>query len=235
MGIKDLFGKKSKKTEPFANGKKRDLNDQLLQARMELDKASRKNLEVIEMQKRNILYCRRNNMGKASEERYIAKMKNAYYSLSVINATRMRMNDIENSQELYQAMNDITSAMKRINTVYRKGPKPKAGKFNRQKEKMEANAEQENEILGEMYDGDQGINDLVSNDLVERIIKGEDAQECLRSNEGIEVPYSDLMDYDLDDISASFENIMNEVSGDDGNATTFDSDDVDLDVSDYKL
>jgi tetratricopeptide (TPR) repeat protein len=213
-----LDGKKS------LGGGKKTVDQQILDARVELEKARSKNQLVIDVEIRNVRYARKNHLSQAQEARSIAKIKNAYYSLGVIDKAKIRLNDIATTQELASAMNNISSALEKINLIYKKGEKPKTGKYYKQSGKLDKAIEKSDKILNNMYHKVENIDDLVSDDVVERIIKGESAEDCLRFEEGIMFPLDEMQEINLDDImeihSESDENIQ-------------DQDDANMDFSDF--
>lgn len=199
--IKNPFaGKKNKAVSTAAPKKKKSLDAQILDARMMLEKARTQNLDVIEMELRNIRYDRQHHANPAYEARYIAKIKNAYYAMSVINNAKLRLNDIETSQELYSAMNNIGGALKLINQISKKSEKPKSGQYIRESKKLDRTMEKEKDRMENLYDKVDGIDSLVSNDVIERLIKGEMVEDCLRHEEGILFSMDDLQHFDLDEV-----------------------------------
>lgn len=211
-----LSGKKNKKTRPFADDKQRSLDEKVLAARTELEKARRRNMDVIEMELRNLRYNKKHNAGSSLEARYVAKIKNAYYSLGIINNTKLRLNDIETSQELYAAINNVTNAMKIMNQIYKKSDKPNTGKYVRQSGKLDHNEEKMEERMSNMYSKVDSIDDLVSNDVVDRLLKGDLVEDCLREEEGIKVSIDDLTDFNLDDINFSMDDIGTDMEANQG-------------------
>lgn len=201
-----VSGKKNKKTRPFADDKQRSLDEKVL-AYTKLEKARRQNMDVIEMELRNLRYNKKHNAGSSFEARYVAKIKNAYYSLGIINNAKLRLNDIETSQELYAAMNNVTDAMKIMNQIYKKSDKPNTGKYVRQSGKLERTEEKLDEKMGNMYSKVESIDDLVSNDVVERLLKGDLVEDCLREEEGIKVSIDDLTNFNLDDINFNLDDV----------------------------
>ena len=78
-----------------------------------------------------------------------------------------------------------------------------------------------------MYSKIDSIDDLVSNDVVEKIIKGEPVEEFLKYDEGINVSYEEFLNFNLDEINDIGEGGMDISEGS--------SDDLDLDFSDFNL
>lgn len=223
LGIK---GKKNKASQPMGDEKKRNLERQVLEARTKLEEARMKNMNVIDMELRNIRYDRKHNSGAGSEARHIAKIKNAYYSMGMIDNTKLRLNDIETTNELFSAMNNMADAMKLINQIYQKSEKPKTGQLTRQSEKMEKNMEKSDERMGALYRNVENIDKLVSNDVVERLIKGARIDECLGGGDGIQIPMDELANMDWSNVR---ENQAN--SGTDAEDVDYSS----MDYSDFKI
>ena len=205
--------------------RKKTAQELILDARIKLDEATRKNLNVIDIEVRNIRYARKHNCNKAGEAKSFLKVKNAYYALSIIENTRHRLVDIQTSEELYSAMNDLTEAIQKVNRVNQKSMKPNTGKFVRAHGKMEKGIENEMDRMSNMYSKIDSIDDLVSNDVVEKIIKGEPAEEFLKYDEGINVSFEDFLNIDLDEIR--------EFDGGDMDIPADSEDVLDMDFSDF--
>ena len=182
------------------NERKKTASDLILDARIKLDEATTKYMNVIDMSARNVRYARKNTKNKAEEAKHMLKIKNAYYGLSLIENTKSRMVDIRTSEELYSAMNDLTTAIQKVNRVNRKGTKPNTNKFSREYDKMGAGVENEMDVLSNMYNKIESIDDLVSNEVVEKIIKGEPVADFLRFEEGLNISIEDFMNFDLDEV-----------------------------------
>ena len=207
--------------------RKKSAQDLVLEARMKLDDATRKNLNVIDMEVRNVRHARKHNYNKAGEAKSTLKIKNAYYALSIIENTRHRLVDIQTTEDLYSEMNDLTEAIQKVNRVNQKAAKPNTGKFVRAHNKMEKGIENEMDRMSNMYSKIDSIDDLVSNDVVEKIIKGEPVEEFLKYDEGINVSYEEFLNFNLDEINDIGEGGMDISEGS--------SDDLDLDFSDFNL
>ena len=186
--------------------KKKTPQQQVLDARMKLDEATRKYLNVIDMEARNVRHARKNTKNKTAEAKSMLKIKNAYYGLSIIENTRIRLVDIQTTEELYSAMNDLTEAIQKVNRVNQKSPKPKTNQFVRENEKMGRGIENETDILTNMYDKVESIDDLVSNEVVEKIINGEPVEDFLRLEEGLNVSIDDFIHFNLDEVNDLGEN-----------------------------
>ena len=186
--------------------KKKTPQQLVLDARMKLDEATRKYLNVIDMEARNVRHARKNTKNKTAEAKSMHKKKNAYYGLSIIENTRIRLVDIQTTEELYSAMNDLTEAIQKVNRVNQKSPKPKTNQFVRENEKMGRGIENETDILTNMYDKVESIDDLVSNEVVEKIINGEPVEDFLRLEEGLNVSIDDFIHFNLDEVNDLGEN-----------------------------
>ena len=205
--------------------KKKTSQDLILDARIKLDEATRKNLNVIDMEVRNIRHNRKHNYNKTGEMKSIIKVKNAYYGLSIIENTRRRLVDIQTSEELYSAMNDLTEAIQKENRVNTKSIKPRTNKFVKEQGKMEKGIENEIERMSNMYSKIDSIDDLVSNDVVEKIIKGEPVEDFLRYEEGLNVSVDDFLNINLDEIR--------DFGADDMSVSENNGDVLDMDFSDF--
>ncbi len=207
LGIK---GKNNKASQPIGDEKKRSLEQQILEARTKLEQARMKNMNVIDMELRNIRYDRKHSSGTPNEARHITKIKNAYYSMGMIDNAKFRLNDIETTQELFSAMNHVADAMKLINQIYQKSDKPKTGQLVRQSEKLDRNMEKSDEKMKSLYPKADSINELVSDELIERLIKGENVEVCLRGSDGIQVPIEEIENIRWDEMKESAEYLKND-------------------------
>ena len=180
--------------------KKKTPQQLVLDARIKLDESTRKYLNVIDIEARNIRHARKHTNNKSIEAKSIIKIKNAYYGLNIIENTKMRLVDIQTSEELYSALNDLTEAIQKVNRVNKKAAKPRTNKFVKEHEKMGKGIENEVDLMTNMYDKIESIDDLVSNDIVEKIINGEPVEEFLRYEEGLNVSVDEFLNIDLDEI-----------------------------------
>lgn len=207
------------------NERKKTASDLILDARIKLDEATTKYMNVIDMSARNVRYARKNTKNKAEEAKHMLKIKNAYYGLSLIENTKSRMVDIQTSEELYSAMNDLTEAIQKVNRVNTKSIKPRTNKFVKEQGKMEKGIENEIDRMSNMYSKIDSIDDLVSNDVVEKIIKGEPVEDFLRYEEGLNVSVDDFLNINLDEIR--------DFGADDMSVSENNGDVLDMDFSDF--
>lgn len=180
--------------------KKKTPDELILDARIKLDESTRKYLNVIDMAARDIRHARKHTKNKSTEAKSIVKIKNAYYGLNIIENTKVRLVDIQTSEELYSAMNDLTEAIQKINRINKKAAKPKTNNFVREHDKMNRGIENEVDMMTNMYDKIESIDDLVSNDIVEKIINGEPVEDFLRYEEGLNVSIDEFLSFNLDEI-----------------------------------
>ena len=206
--------------------KKKTPQQLVLDARMKLDEATRKYLNVIDIEVRNVRHARKNTKNKSAEAKSMLKIKNAYYGLSIIENTRIRLVDIQTSEELYSAMNALTTAIQKVNRVNQKSAKPNTSKFIKENEKMGRGIESEMDTLTNMYDRVESIDDLVSNEVVEKIINGEPVEDFLKLEEGLNISIDDFMNFNLDEVHNLNENVT---------PVSENPDDIlDIDFSDFK-
>jgi hypothetical protein len=186
-------GKKEKKPE-------KTMDQMILEARMKLESARTRNLNVIEAERRNIQYNRKHGGSQSLETKHIMKIKSAYYSLGIIDHSKERLNDIESTQELYKAMNEITYAIRLVNQVFQKSTRPDINQFVKADKKLDKAIQKDDGDVANMYRSIGDINELVSDDVVEKIILGESAEKCIRLEEGIKVSMSDLPQISLEEV-----------------------------------
>lgn len=178
-----------KKKKPIIPKKKVKSQQELtVDALLLLENARKKNLGVIDSELRNINYGRKSGIlseqAAKNEERSVMKVKKAYYAIGLIDDLKLKIVDMQTTEELFSAMNDINKAMSVINNMHRKGEKPNTRQFGKGMEQIERMQERDAALLEDMYVPADDIDSLVSNDVVEHMINGGRIEDCLRQAEG---------------------------------------------------
>ena len=178
-----------KKKKPIIPKKKVKSQQELtVDALLLLENARKKNLGVIDSELRNINYGRKSGIlseqAAKNEERSVMKVKKAYYAIGLIDDLKLKIVDMQTTEELFSAMNDINKAMSVINNMHGKGEKPNTRQFGKGMEKIERMQERDAALLEDMYVPADDIDSLVSNDVVEHMINGGRIEDCLRQAEG---------------------------------------------------
>lgn len=169
----------------------------------------------------------------ASSDNY-SKIGVAYYSLSIIDTAKKRMQSISSSRELYNCMNELNATLGAVNglngkigNLDTKGVVKELGRMNTGSGGASADLVKALSILSGLETG--GVTDvvpidsLVSRDVIEGLINGEDVNTYLNRNAGIETMPENVMDLMSDipgvtmekgqsaemvDIESSMQNIM---------------------------
>lgn len=173
--------------------------------------------------------------GIKNQDNY-AKIGIAYYSMLLINRALERIDEMRSSQAIYNCLNDLNEALNNINGANRKMGKVSARKTASYAKKMvnssggssgdlkktlDTLSRQEEKMPG-IEAKNTGVDKLVSVEMIERLIDGEDVEECVSLGEGI--------DLDSDNSMGSFSDltdIMKNMSGG-GASLVGEDDEVDM-------
>lgn len=192
------FDKKKKPLIANITKKAKSQKELIVDAQLLLEDARRKNLTVIEGELRNIRHGRKSGIiseqASRNEERSVMKIKKAYYAIGLIDDLKLKIVDMQTSDELFSAMNDISKAMNVINRMHNKGEKPRTRQFERGTAKIERIQEQDSALLDDLYVPADDIDSYVSNDVVEHMINGGRTEDCLRQAEGFMMGFDSFRD-----------------------------------------
>lgn len=188
-----------KKKKPIIPKKKVKSQQELtVDALLLLENARKKNLGIIDSELRNINYGRKSGIlseqASINEERSVMKVKKAYYAIGLIDDLKLKIVDMQTTEELFSAMNDINKAMSVINNMRRKGEKPNTSQFDKGMAKIERIQERDAALLEDLYVPADDIDSLVSNDVVEHMLNGGRIEDCLRQAEGFMMGFDNFRD-----------------------------------------
>lgn len=181
------FGNKETKEEKELRKRRaelseeREFSDQVFEIGVRLRGLKRKFEVVIEREKRSILYKQENNKDCSKS---ISTMKNAYYALVMIDDAQERLVEIANHRDLCKAMNEMSVVFKLMNGLSTKSEKVKDFLLKYRIKRMEQLSENEGETLKKHFV--DPIDELVSDDIVYKLIKGASVEECIKCQDGIE-------------------------------------------------
>lgn len=200
--------------KPLLSQKKKDepsVEVKIMQTRAKLDQISKKYKMVIETEARNIRYNRVHNTSVTSDEKSVKKIKTAYYAMNIVNQAKVRLVDIETSEQLASALNQMTAALKSINQLYGHSEKVHARKLNKEIGKMQGGTDSSEKQLEKVFRKREDFDEVVSDDVVERLIKGESVDKCIQVQEGIQADLTEALGEDwlsqMGDGGLDFENI----------------------------
>lgn len=190
---KPLFPKKPNKG-------KADVDSMIFQAGKNLRMLKERYRVVLE---KELMIGRENaKKGEKNSGNY-ARIGIAYYSLNIINAVQQRLQEIENTRELMNAMGEMSLAVGMVNKLGGQIGKMNPKTLIANARRMGGASSGAGRDLIRTLEGlsklkldrpdTVSIESLVSNDLIERLIKGEDVDGCVRNGDGISRNFDDLM------------------------------------------
>ena len=141
------------------------------------------------------------NKGKKNSANY-SKIGVAYYSLNVVKAAQERLSELSSSRELYCCMNEMSAALSTINGLNGRIGRLDPKQLVKGMKKMTAGG---NGASGDLLNtlsvlsgletaskDSVPLDALVSVDVIEKLINGEDVDSCVDDGVGIEVEAGDL-------------------------------------------
>ena len=197
------------KFEPlFPKKKKKDIDQQIMETDVQLRNLEDKFRLVIS---REIRVLRNNRNDKRAQE----KVKNALFSMQVVHNAQEQLRDIDTTHELNKAMNNLGLALKSLNGISFRSEGVNSFRLQRGMDKMDKNAERRGGGMGNVFR--QDINELISDDMIERLVKGESVDNCLNNPEGGIKNVEDVLMFDEDMLNqVNFSGNANEGELEDG-------------------
>lgn len=185
-----FFKKESKETKEEKELKKsrkelakdREFDDKVFEVGVRLRGLKRKYNVIIDREKRAIQHKR--ELGK-DDSKSVSILKNAYYSIYLIEEAQERLVEISNHRELCKTMNDMSASFKLMNSISVKSDKVKDFLLKYRVSRMDDLSENEKERLTKQYL--DPIDELVGDDVVENLIQGKRVEECMRGQDGIKM------------------------------------------------
>lgn len=204
---------KKKKKARKEYEKEMDYRDRVFQINVKLISLERKFKVLIEQERRTILNSRR--LGKANPKAEL-RLKNAYYSLILVKNAQTRIAEIDSYHEMCKTINEMSRVFKMMNTTKRKSQKVKDVLLKFRMNKMQHDEKKENEGLEYSYY--DPIDEIISPQAVDDIIRGNDVDEMVMRETGVSITAEELSD--LVNGSPEFdEEIGSASSGDVGGAS----------------
>ncbi|MEE0265977.1 MAG: hypothetical protein UD936_10170 [Acutalibacteraceae bacterium] len=167
----------------------RAFNDKVFEVGVRLRGLKRKYNVIIEREKRAIQ--RKRETGR-DDKRSVSILKNAYYSIYLIEDAQERLVEIANHRELCKAMNGMSATFKLMNGISVKSDKVKDFLLKYRVSRMNDLKENEQERLDKHFL--DPIDALVGDDVVENLIKGRTVEECMRDQDGIKMSLSEAQE-----------------------------------------
>lgn len=171
MKFGPLMPKKEKKAKPT-------VDQQIMEAGVRLRALKRKYEVILERELRALRYSKEKNRENPKAK---ANIKNAYFCLTVVAKVQDRLREITSLQELAKAMNEMSAVIRLINGVEGKTEKVNTRALNSGLKRMEKNDEKSGGGMPNYFT--QPLDELVSDDVIDRLIKGEDLAQCLDESE----------------------------------------------------
>lgn len=169
MKMNPLFPRKHKKSR----------DEVILDLDVQLRRLEEQYNIIINRELRAVRYSKKHN---AENPRAVNKIKNAYYGLGVVKQAQENLREVRSGHELCKTMNEMGSALKVLNRISGMSEHVNAGSINRQINKMNKNSDRRDGGMEDIFR--TSIDDLVGDDIVERLINGESPANCLAGDGG---------------------------------------------------
>lgn len=194
---------------PKKQNKKKTRDEAILDLDVQLRRLEEQYLVVINRELRALRFSKKKG---SDNPRAVNKIKNAYYGLGVVKQAQDNLREVRSSHELCKTMNEMGSALKMLNRVAGMSEHVNAGAINRQINKMNKSADRRDGGMGNTFR--TSIDDLVGDDIVERLVNGENAVDCLAGDGGdfMNIPFSPELLAEMESMgveNASLENDLN--------------------------
>lgn len=187
-----MFGKK-KLFKPY--------DELMADAKVWLEKARNKYMNVISEGVKTLRYYRANNISGDKQDRVITSIKKAYYGISIVDNTKQRLAQASTEKELFSAMNATTKALGYIYRADIKSEKPKQWWYDFLSKRTAKRNEKDIKRIDEMLDSIENINNCVDTSIVEKLVAGGPvsvtANDLLMRGDGISVDPNDLLSADI--------------------------------------
>lgn len=181
-------------TNPFAKNKKSQ-QEMILDLEVQLRRLEDQYKIIINRELRALRYSRKNH---SENPRAVNKIKHAYYGLGVIRQAQENLRDVRTTNDLFATMNEMGTALKALNRISNSTERPRSGMIDRQIKKMDKNAARRDGGMENVLP--TSIHQLVSDDVVERLMSGDSINDCL-CQEGdafVNMPFTSDMLADLE-------------------------------------
>ena len=181
-------------TNPFSKNKKTK-QEMILDLEVQLRRLEDQYKIIINRELRALRYSRKNH---SENPRAVGKIKHAYYGLGVIHQAQENLRDVRTTNDLFSTMNEMGAALKVLNRISSSSERPHSYTIDRQIKKMDKNAARREGGMENVLP--TSIHELVSDDVVERLMSGDSIADCLAgdSEAFVNMPFSSDMLADLD-------------------------------------
>lgn len=192
MKMNPLFPKKAKKSR----------DEVILDLDIQLRRLEDQYSIIINRELRALRYSRKSNN---DNPRAVNKIKNAYYGMGIVKQAQENLREVRSQHELCRTMNDMGAALKALNRISGMSEHVNAFNINYQVERMNKISDRRDGGMGQVFK--TSINDLVGDDVIERLISGETPANCLNGEGGtfLNMPFSPELMADLEGMN--FENV----------------------------
>ncbi|MBQ9148100.1 MAG: hypothetical protein IJX69_00880 [Oscillospiraceae bacterium] len=199
MKMNPLFPKKAKKTR----------DEVILDLDIQLRRLEDQYNIIINRELRALRYSRKNNN---DNPRAVSKIKNAYYGLGIVKQAQENLREVRSQHELCRTMNDMGAALKALNRISGQSEHVNSFNLNYQIDRMNKNSDRRDGGMGQVFK--TSINDLVGDDIVERLISGETPEKCLNGEGGtfLNMPFSPELMADLEGMNFENAGLENELN-----------------------
>ena len=167
-----------KKGPLFPKKEKQNIDYQIMEAGVRIRGLQRKYRLIIERELRALRYSRTR---KRDNPKAVANLKNAYYSLAIINNAHERLREISSVQELCKAMNEMGAVLKLMNSISGRTEKVNVRALNNGIKGMEKAGQRDESGMKNFFR--VPVDDLVDDSVIERLLGGESLEECLDMEE----------------------------------------------------
>ena len=192
-----LFKGKEKKEEDKADKKERGIDDLILDTDTKLRVLYDKYKVILN---RELIIAKANKRQNIKNQDNYSKIGIAYYSMLMVKRAQERIRDMKSTRSLYNCMNDLNQALQTLNGLNGQIGKVSAKKTVSSMRQMESasggssgdlkktfNALTElNKQLPGQEAKNTGVDQLISVELIERLINGEDVERCVREEQGLQ-------------------------------------------------
>lgn len=163
----------------FPKKKKKSRDEVILDLDVQLRRLEEQYSIIINRELRALRYSKKHN---AENPKAVNKIKNAYYGLGVVKQAQENLREVRSSHELCKTMNEMGGALKVLNRISGESQHVNAGSINRQINKMNQNTDRRDGGMENVFR--TSIDDLVGDDIVERLMNGESPTNCLAGDGG---------------------------------------------------
>lgn len=163
----------------FPKKKKKSRDEVILDLDVQLRRLEEQYSIIINRELRALRYSKKHN---TENPKAVNKIKNAYYGLGVVKQAQENLREVRSSHELCKTMNEMGGALKVLNRISGESQHVNAGSINRQINKMNQNTDRRDGGMENVFR--TSIDDLVGDDIVERLMNGESPTNCLAGDGG---------------------------------------------------